>query len=49
MGLGLIFVTDACDVDAYVCRDSLFTIGYGSRSRARCSSRGSPSSSRSSA
>ncbi len=29
MGLGLIFVTDACDVDAYVCRDSLFTIGYG--------------------
>jgi hypothetical protein len=28
-GLGLIFVTDACDVDAYVCRDSLFTIGYG--------------------
>jgi hypothetical protein len=29
LGLGLIFVTDACDVDAYVCRDSLFTIGYG--------------------
>ncbi|UKF80915.1 hypothetical protein [Clavibacter californiensis] len=29
MGLGLIFVTDACDVDTYVCRDSLFTIGYG--------------------
>ncbi|PPF90100.1 hypothetical protein C5C03_02390 [Clavibacter michiganensis] len=29
MGLGLIFVTDACDVDAYICRDSLFTIGYG--------------------
>lgn len=28
-GLGLIFVTDACDVDSYVCRDSLFTIGYG--------------------
>ena len=28
MGLGLIFVTDACDVDAYVCDDSLFTIGY---------------------
>jgi hypothetical protein len=28
-GLGLIFVTDSCDVDAYVCRDSLFTIGYG--------------------
>ncbi|OUE24427.1 hypothetical protein [Clavibacter michiganensis] len=27
-GLGLIFVTDACDVDAYVCDDSLFTIGY---------------------
>ncbi|CAQ00349.1 hypothetical protein ACR8AL_08050 [Clavibacter sepedonicus] len=29
LGLGLIFVTDSCDVDAYVCRDSLFTIGYG--------------------
>jgi hypothetical protein len=28
LGLGLIFVTDACDVDAYVCDDSLFTIGY---------------------
>ena len=28
LGLGLIFVTDACDVDAYVCDDSLFTVGY---------------------
>ncbi|MDA3804569.1 hypothetical protein PED38_07160 [Clavibacter sp. CT19] len=28
-GLGLIFVTDACDVDAYVCDDTLFTLGYG--------------------
>ena len=27
-GLGLIFVTDACDVDAYVCDDTLFTLGY---------------------
>ncbi|MFT2691782.1 hypothetical protein [Clavibacter zhangzhiyongii] len=29
LGLGLIFVTDGCDVDAYVCRDTLFTAGYG--------------------
>lgn len=27
-GLGLIFVTDACDVDSYVCDDTLFTLGY---------------------
>ncbi|MFS4505455.1 hypothetical protein ACMA46_04370 [Clavibacter sp. Sh2141] len=29
VGLGLIFVTDGCDVDTYVCDDTLFTFGYG--------------------
>jgi hypothetical protein len=28
IGLGLIFVTDSCDVDTYVCHDTLFTAGY---------------------
>jgi hypothetical protein len=29
VGLGLIFVTDGCDVDTYACDDTLFTLGYG--------------------